>query len=114
MNAAAKSSIVTKNVRSYIGTLNNPDLNTKEFLSDFHNLSKAVYTCGQLEIGENGTPHIQFAVHFKNARSIKSIKSLCPRAHFESSNSRQRYRRLLHERDKGRRPHSIRHKANKC
>lgn len=46
MNAAAKSSIVTKNVRSYIGTLNNPDLNTKEFLSDFHNLSKAVYTCG--------------------------------------------------------------------
>ena len=84
MNAAAKSSIVTKNVRSYIGTLNNPDLNTKEFLSDFHNLSKAVYTCGQLEIGENGTPHIQFAVHFKNARSIKSIKSLCPRAHFEA------------------------------
>lgn len=39
-------------------TLNNPDSDCKEYLEKFHVASKAVYVCGQLEKGKEGTPHI--------------------------------------------------------
>lgn len=83
MDAANPASAAGKKTRTFIGTLNNPDENTKEFLSSLHERTSATYTCGQLEIGENGTPHIQFALYFKSQRDIKSLKKFCPRAHFE-------------------------------
>jgi len=41
-------------------TLNNPDVFAEDYLKAIHEKSGAVYTVGQLEKGENGTPHIQF------------------------------------------------------
>lgn len=32
--------------RNFIGTLNNPEMGTEEFLRHFHQLSKAEYTTG--------------------------------------------------------------------
>jgi hypothetical protein len=45
---------------NWLGTLNNPssDVTTEEWLKAFFNKTKATYVCGQLEKGENGTPHI--------------------------------------------------------
>jgi len=44
----------------------------------------AVYVCYQPERGENGTPHLQGAVVFKNPRELGGVKRLIsPRAHLE-------------------------------
>lgn len=48
--------------RYWIGTLNNPKDAPEETLERLHNLSKAVYTVGQLEKGTEGTVHLQFTV----------------------------------------------------
>jgi len=45
-------------VRNFLMTLNNPDDDTRTYLERLHVKSNAVYTCGQLEKGEEGTPHI--------------------------------------------------------
>ena len=37
------------------------------------------------EVGENGTPHLQGAFYFKNARSFESIKKKLPKAHIIES-----------------------------
>jgi len=46
--------------RNWLLTLNNPteELTTAEYLERIHNKLKARYTGGQLEQGEEGTPHI--------------------------------------------------------
>lgn len=44
--------------RNFLMTLNNPKIGTEEYLSAIHDKLKAVYTCGQLEKGAEGTPHI--------------------------------------------------------
>lgn len=43
---------------NFLMTLNNPDVFTKDYLEKFHKETKARYTCGQLEKGKEGTPHI--------------------------------------------------------
>lgn len=48
----------SKKSTNWIGTKNNPDINTLEYLQRFYDTSKARYVCGQLEKGESGTPHI--------------------------------------------------------
>lgn len=52
--------------RTFICTWNNPEEEPDVLLERIHNTLKAVYTVGQLEKGENGTPHIQFAINFKS------------------------------------------------
>lgn len=37
------------------------------------------------EVGEQGTEHLQCYVHYKNARSFATMKSLLPRAHIEKA-----------------------------
>lgn len=41
----------------------------------------------QEEVGESGTPHIQFALKFKNARTFKSLKKKFPEVHWERARS---------------------------
>jgi len=43
----------------------------------------AKYVCGQLEKGEEGTPHIQFFVNCKKPTRISALKKICNKAHFE-------------------------------
>lgn len=53
----------------FLGTLNNYAdhgvLSPEEFIRDWVNMHRATYACGQVEIGKEGTIHIQFYVHFK-------------------------------------------------
>lgn len=51
---------------NWIGTLNNPDgVVVQEFLERWVLRAKAVYVCGQLERGEEGTVHVQYHINFK-------------------------------------------------
>ena len=43
----------------------------------------AEYAVVGKEVGEQGTPHLQGYIYFKNARSFKSIKKAFPNAHIE-------------------------------
>lgn len=46
-----------KESHSWFATLNNPE-ETADFLEALVTRGKAKYTVGQLEAGENGTPHL--------------------------------------------------------
>lgn len=53
----------------YLGTLNNPtdhypDFDLAQYLESWKTKGKAVYVTGQLEKGEEGTPHVQFFLNF--------------------------------------------------
>lgn len=48
----------TSQSRNWFATLNNPTVDPEEYLRSLHEMSDAVFTCGQLERGDNGTPHI--------------------------------------------------------
>lgn len=39
----------------------------------------------QREVGESGTPHIQFCMKYKNARTFKTIKNALPKCHLEKA-----------------------------
>jgi len=71
--------------RNWLGTLNNPssDVTTEEWLKALFTNAKAKYVCGQLEKGEEGTPHIQYFINFDNSQRLSYLKKLCPRSHFE-------------------------------
>ncbi len=71
--------------RNWLLTLNNPgDLDlTQEYLERIHLQMKARYTTGQLEKGEEGTPHIQFFMNFVNPTRPGSFKKFDTRIHYE-------------------------------
>lgn len=48
-----------------LGTHNNPKVDPREYLEAWHKLDEVVFVTGQLEKGENGTPHIQYFVQLK-------------------------------------------------
>lgn len=52
-------------------------------MEQFHRVSKAVYTVGQLEKGAEGTPHIQFFCNFKDAKKLGGLKKVDNKCHFE-------------------------------
>lgn len=67
---------------SWIITLNNPtqmEITSWENIKQNHFVKEAV---GQIEEGENGTPHIQGYIRTDNVR-FSQIKKLFPRAHIE-------------------------------
>ena len=71
-------------IRNALVTWNNPP--TKDWDELVAMLSPA-YMVGQLERGEAGTLHWQFAVQWQNPRSFAAIKKDLPLAHFEEVRS---------------------------
>lgn len=69
--------------RNWLCTLNNPQVDPKDYLELFYNTTKATYVCGQLEKGEEGTPHIQFFANYKGKARMAALKKACIRAHFQ-------------------------------
>ena len=65
--------------RNWLCTLNNPEVT----LEEIHKQSKATYTCGQLERGENGTPHLQFFQNFKSPIKLTMYKKVNTKIHAE-------------------------------
>ena len=63
-------------------TWNNPP--TREW-DDLVAMLNPAYMVGQLERGENGTLHWQFAIQWSHSRSFAAIKKDLPLAHFERS-----------------------------
>lgn len=68
-------------VRSWCFTLNNYSEQEKDLLKAM----KYKYLVLGYEVGENGTPHIQGYVQFKNARSLGGLKKIVDRAHWEQA-----------------------------
>lgn len=73
-----------KKSRNWCFTLNNYSDDEVAHLTQCFSDSKFLF---QEEEGENGTPHLQGVVSFKNARSFASMKKLIPRAHIEPCKS---------------------------
>ncbi len=71
--------------RNWLLTLNNPGehYTTAEYLENIHTVLKARYTGGQLEQGEEGTPHIQFFMNFENSVRAACFKKHDKRIHYE-------------------------------
>lgn len=69
--------------RNWLGTLNNPEgIDPETFLSDWYVKHKAVYVNGQVEVGEEGTRHIQYYLNFKEPCRLSALKKVCGRSHF--------------------------------
>lgn len=74
---------MSKLARSWLGTLNHPEAqDIREWLEKFYTDSKAVYLNGQLERGENGTPHIQFYLNLKTGQRLSYLTKIEKKAHF--------------------------------
>ncbi len=69
--------------RTWLLTLNNPDCDPREYLEKIHIGMKGRYTVGQLEKGEEGTPHIQFFMNFPAGIRISAFKTFDKRLHCE-------------------------------
>jgi len=69
--------------RSWIGTLNNPTEDGDEILRNMYETGKLSFCAGQLEKGKEGTPHLQFVIHFTRTQRMSACKKLSDRAHFE-------------------------------
>jgi len=69
---------------NWLCTLNNPEVDCREFLEKWHSTGKANYVCGQLERGAEGTAHIQYFVNFKKpGQRLSYMKKFCSKSHFE-------------------------------
>lgn len=70
--------------RNWLATLNNPDdIVAPEFLEMIYEKTNAVYVCGQVEKGEEGTVHIQYFLNVKKPMRLAALKKICARSHFE-------------------------------
>lgn len=69
--------------RNFLMTLNNPIVEAETYIKRIHESLKAVYTCGQLEKGAEGTPHIQFFMNFKEPIRCSKIKKHDNSLHIE-------------------------------
>jgi len=70
---------------NWLGTHNNPDVTMVEaYLQKWFTETEAVYVNGQLEKGEEGTPHVQFFLNYKKpGKRLAALKKHDPQAHFE-------------------------------
>lgn len=69
--------------RSYCFTINNPIEQDEEDVKALGDI--AHYIVVGREVGDEGTPHFQGYVYFKEAKSFSSVKKKIPRAHIEVS-----------------------------
>jgi len=77
--------------RKWCLTINNYEKNSVETMVENFD-TNTQYIIGR-EIGENGTPHLQIYIEYKNARSFNSMKKNFPTAHIEKAKgtARQNY-----------------------
>lgn len=73
---------VTTRKRCWFGTWNNHSEANFAFLHDMAKMLCQDWAM-QEEVGTSGTPHIQFCLKFKNARTFRSLKKKIPQAHLE-------------------------------
>lgn len=71
--------------RTWIGTWNNPPQadDAETTLRKLFERAKAEYCVGQLEKGEEGTPHLQFVMNFKTPKKLGGLKKLSISIHWE-------------------------------
>lgn len=75
--------------RGFAVTVNNPTVECAAFLDAFSDEFRGTvrHAVWQLEVGENGTPHFQAAIYFKNKRKWtvvkEAIQAVYPGAHVE-------------------------------
>lgn len=71
--------------RKWFGTLNNPEEpdNLDAYLRKLHTHGGAKYVCGQLERGDEGTPHLQYCIWFNSKKRLSAMKKICPKTHWE-------------------------------
>lgn len=74
-----------KKAANYILTINNPEYSLEELAMRLRMNDKVKAFAGQLEKGENGTPHIQLFIQFVNQTWFNSVKLLFPTAHIEQA-----------------------------
>lgn len=72
--------------RNWLLVLNNPnkyieDTTTEDFLKTIFEKTEATFCTGQLEKGEEGTPHIQFFLNFGTPVRASKIKKVCKHLH---------------------------------
>lgn len=65
-------------------TWNNPTISLKELEDQARHAGAECFT-GQLEKGEEGTPHFQFYLRFPNKRHFKAVAKLFPKCHVETA-----------------------------
>lgn len=65
--------------RAWCLTVNNPDP------GDFSKIleSECVYVVLGRETGESGTPHLQGYIYYRTEKSLKQLRKLCERGHYE-------------------------------
>lgn len=81
MSQRRKRKPQAKKLRSYVFTINNY---TDDDLKELERISKvAKKLVAQVERGEEGTPHVQGVVQFKNPKTFATLKKQLPRAHIE-------------------------------
>lgn len=64
----------------WVFTVNNY---TEKEINDLFYNDKTHYICFGGEVGENGTPHLQGYLAFKNKQALSACKKLNSRAHWE-------------------------------
>lgn len=69
-----------KRARNWCFTLNNPDVAVQEVLRA---QAEVRFACGQTEVGEGGTEHVQGYIEFTKPMSLRGLRKVLPRAHWE-------------------------------
>lgn len=69
--------------RTWLITRNNPEIPAQDYLKDLYEKTGAIFVAGQLERGEEGTPHIQAYMNFKQAVRITKITKYDKKIHAE-------------------------------
>lgn len=72
-----------KTARSFTGTWNNPTLSLREFVDKFSEHRHVRYIVAQKEVGENGTPHIQWTMNMKQPVKYGSVRKHILGVHVE-------------------------------
>lgn len=85
--------------RNWIGTLNNPVTTGEAYLERISQSKGVQYVTGQLERGEEGTPHIQFFVNTTTPQALSFLKKVCGQAHWEVCRNSAASEKYCHKED---------------